>query len=170
MKKKLDLNQLAKSIVEQATGEVEKKQPRTRKKSCGGLTTVLSKRVEYQLEDAESVEELESIKRRITIVRLTVLVIFLAVFGWVLSKDLSGRGHGLTMDKAMPALGMVFFGGGLFILAQYFTNQQAIIDKMATAGLNYSAGKIKLLGVGSVVAGLAFGVSCLNNLFVIAWR
>ena len=34
MKKKLDLNQLAKSIVEQATGEIEKKQPPHKKNSA----------------------------------------------------------------------------------------------------------------------------------------
>lgn len=65
MKKKLDLNQLAKSVVEQATGDVEKKQPPQKQPvgKSGGLARAASLTKEEHLEQSKKNNKIKTEKQ-----------------------------------------------------------------------------------------------------------
>ena len=65
MKKKLDLNQLAKSIVEQATGEVGKKEPPQKQPigKSGGLARAASLSKEEHIEQSKRNNKIKSEKQ-----------------------------------------------------------------------------------------------------------
>jgi hypothetical protein len=65
MKKKLDLNQLAKSVVEQATGEADKKQPPQKQPvgKSGGLARAASLSKEEHLEQSKKNNKIKTEKQ-----------------------------------------------------------------------------------------------------------
>lgn len=126
---------------------------------AGAVIMLNYKRIQYKLEDAETLDELAAVKRRITLWRGGVAAVFSLLFGYAFYRDLVNL-HGLviTKNQVMLFLCFVFFGlGGGFAFWAYAQNPDKALTAMQTARPNMTHVKVKMLMTISVVVGLLCG-------------